>query len=154
MPRYYNVFLITMLASVGLPALNGFVGEFLVLLGAMNADWLLGGMATFGVVLAAVYLLTMFKRVFHGECTKPENRKLRDLNPRELVYLVPLLVMMFAIGLYPKPYLDVIQPAASRAIEGVRQQARIGVAYSRSGERVAALLENGVLSEEWRGGER
>ena len=152
MPRYYNVFLITMLASVGLPALNGFVGEFLILLGAMNSDWLLGGMATFGVVLAAVYLLTMFKRVFHGECVKPENRSLPDLNGRELAYLVPLLVMMFAIGLYPRPYLQVIEPAAARAIRAVRFDSGAALSLQRSGQRVAALV-NEVFVARPAGGE-
>jgi NADH-quinone oxidoreductase subunit M len=121
MPRYYNVFLIVMLASVGLPALNGFVGEFLVLLGAVNADWLMAGLAALGIVLAAVYMLTMFRRIFHGECEKPENRNLKDLGGRELAYLIPLVVLIFAIGLYPKPLLDSIRPAAERSARAVTQ---------------------------------
>jgi NADH-quinone oxidoreductase subunit M len=119
MPRYYNIFLITMLASIGLPALSGFVGEFLVLLGAINADWLLAGFAALGIILAAVYMLTMFRRVFHGECTRPENCALKDLSARELAYLIPLVVMMFAIGLHPKPLVDSIRPAVERASQTV-----------------------------------
>jgi len=140
MPQYYNVFLITMLASVGLPALNGFVGEFLILLGAFRADWALGGLATFGVVLAAVYLFTMFRRVFHGECTKPENQKLLDLNARELVYLVPLVLLMLWIGLYPKPYLGVIKPAVDRSVRAVMRITSGSVEYARSGEKAGAIL--------------
>ena len=119
MPRYYNIFLITMLASIGLPALSGFVGEFLVLLGAIYVDWMLAGLAAMGIILAAVYMLTMFRRVFHGECTRPENCELKDLNARELAYLIPLVVMMFAIGLHPRPFVDSIRPAAERAAQTV-----------------------------------
>ncbi len=140
MPQYYNVFLITMLASVGLPALNGFVGEFLILLGAFRADWALGGLATFGVVLAAIYLLTMFRKVFHGECTNPENRKLLDLNARELGYLVPLVLLMLWIGLYPKPYLGAIKPAVDNTVKSVMRIATGSISYARSGEKAAAVL--------------
>ncbi len=115
MPRYYNIFLITMFASIGLPALSGFVGEFLILLGAINADWMLAGLAALGIVLTAVYMLAMFRRVFHGDCALPENRALKDLSAREMACLIPLVVMMFAIGLFPKPYVDSIRPAAERA---------------------------------------
>jgi NADH-quinone oxidoreductase subunit M len=139
MPRYYNVFLIVMLASVGLPALNGFVGEFLVLLGAINADWLLGGMAAFGIVLAAVYMLTMFRRIFHGECEKDENRALKDLNARELAYLIPLILLIFAIGLFPKPLLDSIRPAAERSARGITRMTQATEAAQREPEQALVV---------------
>jgi len=121
MPVYFNFFLIVMLSSVGLPALNGFVGEFLILMGGVQADWLLGGIAVFGVVLAAVYLLYMFKQVFFGECTDPANRQLRDLSLREIAVLAPLVLMIFWIGLFPRPYLGVIEPVAAGTVERVQQ---------------------------------
>lgn len=135
MPRYYNIFLITMLASIGLPALSGFVGEFLVLLGAINADWMLAGLAAFGIVLASVYMLAVFRRVFHGECSRPENLALKDLSLRELACLIPLVAMMFAIGLYPRPYIDSIRPAAERASRpatSVMQMGEAGLSQSNS----------------------
>ncbi len=149
MPRYYNVFLIVMLASVGLPALNGFVGEFLILMGAMAVDWLFAGLATFGVVLAAIYLLLMMKKMFHGECTNPRNLGLPDLNLREYVYLVPLVVLMFSIGLFPKPYLDVITPAADRVVRSIKNYLPERLQVSRSGGKAVALLaELGAAQQE------
>jgi NADH-quinone oxidoreductase subunit M len=92
------------------------------------------------VVLAAVYLFTMFRRVFHGECTKPENQKLLDLNARELVYLVPLLLLMLWIGLYPKPYLGVIKPAVDKSVRAVMRITSGSIDYARSGEKAATVL--------------
>jgi len=121
MPVYFNFFLIVMLSSVGLPALNGFVGEFLILMGGIQADWLLGGIAVFGVVLAAVYLLYMFKQVFFGPCANPANRQLRDLSLREVAVLVPLVLIIFWIGLFPRPCLRVIEPAVKSTVQRVQQ---------------------------------
>lgn len=122
MPVYFNFFLIVMLSSVGLPALNGFVGEFLILVGSIQADWLFGGVAAFGVVLAAVYLLYMFKQVFFGACTDPANRRLPDLSLREIAVLVPLVLVIFWIGLYPRPCLRVIEPAVTGTVQRVQRQ--------------------------------
>jgi NADH-quinone oxidoreductase subunit M len=154
MPRYYNVFMIVMLASVGLPALNGFVGEFLILMGAMAVDWLFAGLGTFGVVLAAIYLLLMMKKMFHGECTNPKNLGLPDLNLREYVYIIPLVVLMFAIGLYPKPYLDVITPAADRVVRGINNYLPEQLRADRSGEKAAAILAELGVAAKPEGGER
>jgi NADH-quinone oxidoreductase subunit M len=108
-----------MLSSIGLPALNGFVGEFLILLGSFQVDYLFGGLATFGVVLSAVYLLYPFRRVFFGECLKEENRRLTDLRLREIFVLAPILVLIFLIGLYPKPFLSRIEPATNEVVRRV-----------------------------------
>ena len=112
--------LIITLSSMGLPGLNGFVGEFSILVGAFNSTILaspwFAGVATLGVILAAIYLLTMFQKVFYGPLTKPENQLLKDLSPREIATLAPLLIMIFWIGVYPKPFFDLITPAVNKLL--------------------------------------
>ena len=117
MPVYFNFFLVIMLSSVGLPALNGFVGEFLILIGSFQVNWLMTIIATLGVILAAVYLLYMFRRVFFGEVTHAENRALKDLNPREVWAVLPLAVMAFVIGLFPTMFLGRITPDSQAVID-------------------------------------
>ena len=115
-PWFAGVFLFVALSSLGLPALNGFVGEFLILLGTFFAYrwWVVP--AAFGVVLAAIYLLWAYQRVFHGEITNEANRSIGDLVPREAVMLAPVLVLIAVIGVYPKPFLDRITPSAEKVI--------------------------------------
>jgi NADH-quinone oxidoreductase subunit M len=115
-PVFAGVFLVVALSSLGLPGLNGFVGEFLILLGTFFSYrwWVVP--AAFGIVLAAVYLLWAYKRVFHGEVTHEENRRLPDLSVRELAMLAPLLVLIVGIGVYPKPFLDRIEPSAQKIV--------------------------------------
>ena len=120
--------LIVTLSSAGLPGLNGFVGEFTILLGSfaspvLDSPWF-AGVATLGVILAAVYLLVMFEKVFLGPVTHEENRKLKDLTARELLTLVPLLVVIFWIGLYPKPFFDLINPTRRPALASWFKQPR------------------------------
>jgi len=117
MPVYFNFFLVMMLSSVGLPSLNGFVGEFLILIGSFQVNWLMTLIATTGVILAAVYLLYMFRRVFFGEITRPENRELRDLVPREVWSVLPLAVMAFVIGLFPTMFLGRVTPDSRPVIQ-------------------------------------
>jgi NADH-quinone oxidoreductase subunit M len=118
MPLYGALALTVVLSSIGLPGLNGFVGEFTILLGSFGSQILaspwFAGVATVGVILAAVYLLHMFEKVFLGPLTRAENRALKDLSAREIVMLVPLLVMIFWIGLYPKPFFLLIAPAVEK----------------------------------------
>ena len=116
-PVFAGVFLFTALSSLGLPGLNGFIGEFLILLGTFFTYrwWVIP--AAFGIVLAAVYLLWAYQRVFHGEVTNEENRKIVDLGWREIAMLAPLVVMIVGIGVYPKPFLERIEPAAERISE-------------------------------------
>jgi NADH-quinone oxidoreductase subunit M len=106
MPIYAGVFLFTAFASIGLPGLNGFVGEFLVLIGAYPSLPVAAIVSAFGVVLAAVYLLWAYERVFTGEPDKEENRVLRDLGGREIGIMIPLVVLIVVLGLYPKVLLD------------------------------------------------
>jgi NADH-quinone oxidoreductase subunit M len=98
------------MSSVGLPMLNGFVGEFLILLGAFRASPGFAAAATFGVVLAAVYLLWMFRRVFFGPVENPENRGLIDLDLREKAVMAAMIVPMFWIGIYPDTFLRRLHP--------------------------------------------
>src|SRR5687767_14779342 len=111
MPWFSTLFVIASLSSVGLPFLNGFVGEFLILIGswtttAIRYSWIATMLAATGVIWAAVYMLWMLQRVVFGKLTNPENAKLSDLNAREIGLLVPLLALMLFMGVYPRPFLD------------------------------------------------
>jgi NADH-quinone oxidoreductase subunit M len=115
-PWLAGVFLFVALSSLGLPGLNGFVGEFLVLLGTfLSYRWWVVP-AAFGILLAAVYLLWAYQRVFHGEPAHPENRSLPDLSWREAAMVAPIVVLIAFIGVYPKPFLDRIEPTAQRIV--------------------------------------
>jgi NADH-quinone oxidoreductase subunit M len=119
-PVFSAFFMITTLSSIGLPGLNGFVGEFLILLGVFKANWVFGAVAASGVVLAAVYMLWMFQRVVWGEVTHKENRNLSDLSVREWAVMVPLVVLMFWIGIYPGSFLDKTEVSVKHLISQVQ----------------------------------
>jgi NADH-quinone oxidoreductase subunit M len=118
MPIFATIFMIVTLSSIGLPGTNGFVGEFLVLLGAYESElrWY-AIIATSGVILSAVYMLWMFQRVMFGELDNPKNQKLEDLNAREIVIMVPLVALIFIMGVYPTPFIDKMAPAIDRVIQ-------------------------------------
>jgi len=105
LPLFAAFFGIVTLSSIGLPGLNGFVGEFLILVGSFLSRPLYAILATTGVVLAAVYMLWMFQRVMYGELDKPENKVLKDLSVREIVVIVPIIALIFFIGVFPRPFL-------------------------------------------------
>ena len=132
MPVFGGVFMIIMLSSVGLPGLNGFVGEFLILLGSFTAgqEALANGMPSFiwhprvmtalaatGVVLGAIYLLHLFQKMMFGPLTHHKNKNLPDLSTRELATFLPLIFFCFAMGLYPKPYLKRMEPSVNQFIQ-------------------------------------
>jgi NADH-quinone oxidoreductase subunit M len=116
MPVYATFTLVIFLASMGLPLLNGFIGEFMILQAAFAANRIWAYWAVSGVVIGAAYLLWLYQRVFWGKVTNEENAHLKDLNTRELATLVPLVVLCFWIGIYPKPFLAFLHgPAQSLA---------------------------------------
>jgi len=127
MPVYTTLFMIATLASIGLPGMSGFVGELLVLLGSFKSASLPGAtllvvVGSTGVILSAVYMLWMVQRVFFGPCDKPENQKLQDLSLREIVVLAPIVVMIFWMGLYPKPWLERMEPAIDAMLQEHRAE--------------------------------
>jgi NADH-quinone oxidoreductase subunit M len=125
MPVYATFTLIIFLASMGLPLLNGFVGEFMILQGAFAANRVWAYWAVCGVVLGAAYLLWLYQRVFWGKVTHEENNHLVDLNAREIATLVPLVVLCFWIGVYPRPFLEFLHKPAAK-VAAIVQPAKFG----------------------------
>jgi NADH-quinone oxidoreductase subunit M len=126
-PLFTAIFGIVTFSSIGLPGLNGFVGEFLILLGSYKARmWVFGALAATGVILGAVYMLSMFQRVMYGTLDKEENRNLPDLNLRELFTLVPIVLLIFWVGVYPKPFLKVIEPPVRKVVVKL-ENARVNI---------------------------
>ncbi|MCW5700550.1 MAG: NADH-quinone oxidoreductase subunit M, partial [Rhodospirillales bacterium] len=117
MPKYALIFMLFMLASVGLPGTSGFVGEFLVLLGAFQASsWLAALMAT-GLVLGAAYMLYLYRRVVFGTLTKEHLLKLADLSPREIAVFAPLVLLALWMGIYPLPVLEVMHASVNNLVD-------------------------------------
>jgi len=134
-PVYSVMLLIAMLSSVGLPGLNGFVGEFLCLLGAFGVDPRFVVFAVLGVILGAVYLLSMYQRVIFGPVTHDENRRLTDLSPREIAVFVPIVVLVFWMGIYPKPLLRRMEPSIHAIVAHV-EKGKHAAGQSPAGETV------------------
>ena len=118
-PVYTGAFVLVTLSSIGLPGLNGFIGEFTILIGAFHHSWLWALLAASGIVLGAAYMLWMYQRVFFGEITNEKNKGLTDLNLREQWTLIPLIILAFWIGLYPKPFFERMAPTVDRVLERV-----------------------------------
>ncbi len=130
MPIYGALTLIVTLSSMGLPGLNGFVGEFTILLGSFGSAYVspwFAGLSAAGVILAAIYLLFMFQKLFLGPVTKEENKTLKDINWREILTLVPLLIFIFWIGLYPKPFFTLMAPAVDKLVNIIQAAAAAGL---------------------------
>jgi NADH-quinone oxidoreductase subunit M len=129
MPIYAAFTLIVVLSSMGLPGLNGFVGEFTILLGSFGSVALGSSLyaifATTGVILAAIYLLLMFQKLFLGKLDKEENKVLHDINWREIITIVPLIILIFWIGLYPAPFFDLMGPSVEKLVEGLQSAAMV-----------------------------
>jgi NADH-quinone oxidoreductase subunit M len=117
MPVFATFFMIVMLSSIGLPGTNGFAGEFLILLGAFDVNVTYAVIAASGVIFAACYMLWMYQRVMFGKCDKPENQKLTDINWRERLVLIPLVILIFWIGLYPAAFLNKMEPSVDNLIQ-------------------------------------
>jgi len=173
LPVYAALTMIMVLSSVGLPGLNGFVGEFTIMLGAAKSHAFLplhattsqftlgiAALAGLGVILGAVYLLVMYQKVFWGKVTVEENKRLKDLNSREVIQLVALAIVAFWIGLYPKPFLSACAQASAPVLTRVSQAIPMGettkgavtVMNARNGdldaEGVAGVSASGSLQEE------
>jgi NADH-quinone oxidoreductase subunit M len=120
-PIFAAGFMIVMLSSIGVPGLNGFIGEFLILVGSWDTArwWTIVG-AT-GVILAAVYLLWAYQRMFTGPVTIEANRSLPDVSVREVAILAPLVVLILVLGLYPKPALERIEPSVDRILDRIEE---------------------------------
>jgi NADH-quinone oxidoreductase subunit M len=116
MPTYSTIFLIVTLSSLGLPLMNNFIGEFLVLRGAFEANVYWGAAATVGIILGAAYMLWLYQRVFFGAVTNEKNKELADLNAREAWQFAPLIFLIFWIGIYPKPLLSYINPQTEAVV--------------------------------------
>ena len=105
LPLFGTLLLIVILSSIGLPGLNGFVGEFTILVGTFRANPIYAVFAALGIILGAWYMLTMFRQVMHGPLDKPANRELKDLSAREIAVLVPIIILIFLIGIFPNLFL-------------------------------------------------
>jgi NADH-quinone oxidoreductase subunit M len=116
MPIFATLFAIIMFSSIGLPGLNGFVGEFLILVGAFNVDWRWAAFAVTGIVLGAAYMLWLYQRTMFGIVTHRENADLLDLNFREAMTLIPIVILCFWIGLYPAPFLRAMEPSVKKVV--------------------------------------
>jgi len=117
MPSYALVFMVFMLASVGLPGTSGFVGEFLVLTGTFQVNAWVALLAATGVILGAVYMLYLYRRVIFGQLTKESLAAIRDMNGREIAVFAPLLLIVFIMGIYPEPFLAVMHVSVENLIE-------------------------------------
>ena len=123
MPVYAALTLVVTLSSMGLPGLNGFIGEFTILLGAfgstaLGSPWF-AGLAALGVIMAAVYLLFMFQKLFLGQVDKEENKALKDINLREIITLAVIIVFIFWIGLYPKPFFTLMSASVNQLLAAI-----------------------------------
>jgi NADH-quinone oxidoreductase subunit M len=137
MPRLTAVFLIITLASIGLPTLNGFVGEFLILLGAFASDWRFAAVAATGVILSAVYMLWMVQRVYYGPVTNPKNASLPDLSAREWAAAAPLAAAAILMGVVPTLFLAPMEPAVSRLVQQVGYVQRVSAPDREPGGGIA-----------------
>lgn len=150
MPVYATFLMIVCLSSIGLPGLNGFVGEFLILLGAFKSQFLATHayaiFAATGVVLAAVYLLWMYQRVMFGPLEKPENQVLKDLNLREIVVLIPIIVWIVWIGVYPSSFLEKTAASTKRLVETMERSHASQIEIPPGGAKTSDKVPGSVLS--------
>jgi NADH-quinone oxidoreductase subunit M len=143
MPVFARIFMIITFSSVGLPGTNGFVGEFLILMGAFESGlrWY-AVLATTGVILAAVYMLWMFQRVMMGKITNPENEKLVDLSAREVAVMLPLLLFVFWIGVYPNTFFEKMNPSLENLIKQVKGKQQVAMLVEAPTQSVAKITVN------------
>src|ERR1700691_5150923 len=119
MPNFAAVYMIMTLSSLGLPLLNGFIGEFTILRGVFELSFQWAAWASLGIVLGAAYLLWLYQRVVFGSITHPANEHLADMNAREYATMIPLIVLAFGIGIYPKPLFRVLDRPVRELVQQV-----------------------------------
>jgi NADH-quinone oxidoreductase subunit M len=119
MPNFAAVYLIASLSSLGMPVLNGFIGEFVILKGTFEVNKMWAAWGAVGIVLGAAYLLWLYQRVMYGPVTNPANEKLADLNLREMACFVPLIALCFWIGCYPKPFFRILDAPVQKIVRTV-----------------------------------
>jgi NADH-quinone oxidoreductase subunit M len=141
MPVFAAIFMIVTLSSIGLPGTNGFVGEFLILLGAFQSKIAYGVAAATGVILGAAYMLWMFQRVMFGEIKNPENMKLKDLNMREIATMVPMVLLIFVMGVYPKLFFTKMDVSVDQFLKGFKAK------YEMKGEAPTPRLTSILTGE-------
>jgi NADH-quinone oxidoreductase subunit M len=143
MPVYTVLFAIAMLASLGMPGLNGFIGEFAILRGAFEKEPYWAAFAVLGIVLGAAYLLWLFQRIMLGPITNPKNETVTDVNLREILIMMPLVAGCFWIGLYPKPYFELLEKPAAKLVERIHPGyfQRAGIPNPLDQTRVAELVK-------------
>lgn len=117
MPKYAIVFMVFMLASVGLPGTSGFVGEFLILVGVFQVNTWVAALATTGIILGAAYMLYLYRRVIFGKLEKEDLKSILDLKPREIAIFVPLIIVTLWMGIWPAPFLEVMDASVANLIE-------------------------------------
>jgi NADH-quinone oxidoreductase subunit M len=140
MPAYAAVFMVFMLASVGLPGTSGFVGEFLVLMGAFQSNTWAALFATTGLILGAPYMLYLYRRVVFGELVRAELRSILDLNKRELATFAPLVALVLWMGVYPKPFLDVFAASVDNVV--TRYQSALSAPPAQPAPPAVRMLAN------------
>ena len=138
MPIYAFVFMVFTMANVGLPGTSGFIGEFLTLLGTFRVNSVVAFFATFGIILSALYGLTLYRRIMFGKLEKPSLAKIADMNPREIAIMTPLVILTIVLGFYPKPVLDTTAGAVKAMIAPYE---KLMLAQSAEGETRLAKLE-------------
>jgi NADH-quinone oxidoreductase subunit M len=116
MPKFATVYLIASLSSLGMPVLNGFIGEFTILKGAFEDNKIWAAWGALGIVLGAAYLLWLYQRVMYGPVTNPANEKLPDLNAREMACFLPLIALCFWIGIYPAPLFRILDQPVKKIV--------------------------------------
>jgi NADH-quinone oxidoreductase subunit M len=130
MPRYAVVFMLMMLASVGLPGTSGFVGEFLILIGTFQDNTWVAFLATIGIILGAAYMLWLYRRVVFGKITRDDVRGMLDLSPREVAIFAPLVLVVLWMGIYPNSFLNVISVSVEALIQNYQTALTDGVGTS------------------------
>jgi NADH-quinone oxidoreductase subunit M len=121
-PVFATIFVFTALASIGLPGTSGFVGEFLALIGTFQTHPIVAIIAATGVIFAAYYMLPMVQRIWFNKLDRTDNEKVTDLSRRELVVLVPLVILMLVLGAYPKPFLERSEVTVLQLIQNVESK--------------------------------